>query len=463
LSHKVVKPTDDAIHEVAIIGGRIIDPESEFDGVANLVIDGNTVVAVTKEPVAARIEIDASGRVVAPGFIDLLSASLNSYGVWYKVADGVTTTLLMHGVPGRAATFFSHWEQAGSPVNYGGAFEYTFARRHLGLNRYEAASPSQRDRLVAMADEALREGFIGIAVSLEYEPGTSFEEVLRICRLAARRAVPVFFHARYSTPEPPGTNAEALQEIIEVAGASGASVHVEHIISTGGTFSMSESLSSLAKAREVGIDVTACLYPYNFWATYLGSARFDPGWERRFRITYSDLEIPGTGERLTEETFESYRRANKLAVAYAIPEADVRAALQAPFTMIGSDSFLSPSHNNHPRASGTFARVLGKYVREEAVIGLMEALAKMTILPANRLQAVAPALRKKGRLQEGSDADLVVFDPETVRDRATVADPAQYSEGIDWVLVAGQVVKSPDGVRKDVRSGSPIRYDPFFP
>ena len=125
--------------------------------------------------------------------------------------------------------------------------------------------------------------------------------------------------------------------------------------------------------------------------------------------------------------------------------------------MIGSDAILEPGDNNHPRAAGTFSRVLGKYVREEGVLSLMEGLTKMTIQPAELLEEEAPALRKKGRLQVGADADIVVFDPETIEDRATVNDPSRYSRGIDWVLVMGQVVKDPKRLHRNVLPGRPIK------
>ena len=207
------------------------------------------------------------------------------------------------------------------------------------------------------------------------------------------------------------------------------------------------------------MDVTACLYPYDFWATFIQSARFSDGWQQRFHIDYGDLVIPGTGEHLTAERFDELRSAdtNTLVAAFAIPDQDVVTGMQSPTTMIGSDAILTQGDNNHPRGAGSFSRVLGHYVREMHALSLVDALAKMTILPAKRLEAKAPALQKKGRLQRGADADITIFDPATVADRATVQNPSQPSEGIDYVLVAGTMVLSTDGLDKSKLPGQPIK------
>jgi N-acyl-D-aspartate/D-glutamate deacylase len=283
--------------------------------------------------------------------------------------------------------------------------------------------------------------------------------MLPLMRLAQRYQVPVFFHARYSDTEEPGTNLDALQEIVSLARQTGAAVHIEHLTSTGGTFSMRESLDLLEQARRDGVDLTACAYPYPFWATYLNSARFDPGWQERFRIGYGDLQIAGTTERLTATSFRRHQAAGKLAVAYAIPEQDVTDALQSAFVMIGSDAILEPGFNNHPRASGTFARTLGVYARERQALSLMEAVAKMTIQPARRLERSSEAMRRKGRLSVGADADITIFDYDAIIDRATVEHPEHQSAGIHYVIVNGVVVKDPAGLRQEVRAGRAVRSD----
>jgi len=235
---------------------------------------------------------------------------------------------------------------------------------------------------------------------------------------------------------------------------------VDHITSAA-TFDMAAALDSLERARAAGLTVTACLYPYDFWATNLSQARYDPGWQQRFGISYGDLQIAGTTERLTPETFERYRKLGKLAVAYAIPDTAVVQALRAPYVMIGSDAILNPGNNNHPRASGAFSRLLAVYVREKHTLTLMDAIRRMTLLPAQTLEGRAPAMKKKGRLSPGADADIVIFDPERIRDRSTVERPQLVSEGISWVIVGGKIALDPRGPRRGVLAGRPILAGPW--
>lgn len=445
------------IHDLVIARGRVIDPESGFDAIAWVGISGGVVRSISVEPIAGRDTLDAAGLVVSPGFIDILSYNPDPIGAWNKIADGVTTALAMHGGSANPDAWYATYERKRPPLNFGASFFHTAARHQLGIGRYQRATPAQTRQLTALAERALRRGALGISLSPEYIPGTTADEMLPLMQLARRYDVPVFFHARYSDMEEPGTNFEALNEIIDLARRSGAAVHIEHLTSTGGTFSMRQSLQLLEHARLSGLDITACAYPYNFWATYLNSARFDVGWQSRFRISYGDLQIAGSSERLTAQSFLKYREAGKLAVAYAIPEDDVTLALQSPMVMIGSDAILERGYNNHPRASGTFARTIRLYVRERQALPLMDALAKMTILPARRLERKSEGMRRKGRLSPGADADITIFDLSAISDRATVEHPEYASEGIHYVLVHGQVVKDPAGLRRGIRPGRPIR------
>ncbi|WP_157273033.1 amidohydrolase family protein [Paenibacillus daejeonensis] len=449
------------VYDIVISNGRVINPENNLDKEGmNIGITGNTIGVVTSESLQGERVIDATGLVVTPGFIDNLSYDPNPLGVWNKIADGVTTNNAMHGGTTTHNSWYAHYERDRPPVHFGASYFYTQARNQFKLGRYEAAKPEHTAEMLKQAEEALNNGSLALSFSFEYVPGITVEEVMPFMHLAHEYNVPVFFHGRYSSMEGgDGDNFDTMREIINYGRESGAAVHIDHINSTGGTFSMPESLAMIDEALAEGIDVTACIYPYNFWGTYLNSARFDEGWQERFRISYNDLQIAGTSERLTEQTFRQYQKEGKLAVAYAIPEEDVVLSFQHPSVMIGSDAILEPGHNNHPRASGTFARSVGKYVREDQIMDLPEMIAKLTLMPAQRLEKQSPSLQKKGRLAAGMDADIVIFDFDTIIDRSTVEQPELESAGIEYVLVEGELALENGEVNRSTRLGKPLRSE----
>lgn len=436
-----------AEYDIVIANGTVIDPETGTHGVMNVGIKGGRIAVLSEKTLPAGRTIDAKGKYVVPGFIDIQSYGPAYHMSLYKVADGVTTSLTLHG----GTVDFKKWAQdkvaEGQMVNYGSAVSHQFMRWAVGISdRYKEATPAQVKNMVGLARKALTEGALGVSFSLEYTPGATTSEIRPLFELASEFAVPCFMHLRYSDPVPPGTNKEAVDEAIGLARDTGATVHIHHITSTGGTFTMKETVRQIDGARGEGLDITACIYPYTFWGTYLDSARFDKGWKEKFRIDYGDLQLAGTKKRLTPESFNELRREGKLVVAYAIPEEDVLMAIKTPWIMIGSDGNIKSSGNSHPRGAGCFSRVIGKYVREEKALSLDEAVRKMTLMPALVLGAVSPGMKKKGRLQAGMDADIVVFDYEKIRDTATVESPGRYSEGIEYVLVNGQVVRDHERV-----------------
>jgi N-acyl-D-aspartate/D-glutamate deacylase len=206
-----------------------------------------------------------------------------------------------------------------------------------------------------------------------------------------------------------------------------------------------------------GLDVTTECYPYTAGSTGLESALFDSGWQEKMGISYKDLQWAKTGERLTEQTFNTYRKEGGIVIIHMIPEEMVRIAVADPMVMIASDGMQITGPKVHPRGQGTFSRVLGHYVREEKALDLMTALRKMTLMPAQRLEKHAPLFKHKGRISTGADADITIFDPDRVIDKATFEEPLQASEGIQFVLVNGQVVINNGNLVKNVYPGTATR------
>jgi N-acyl-D-aspartate/D-glutamate deacylase len=286
-------------------------------------------------------------------------------------------------------------------------------------------------------------------------PGATRDEVFEIFQIAAEMRVPCYVHLRFFGAIEPGSALEGLQEVLSNAAATGAALHVVHITSTC-LRDTSKCLAMIEGARRHGMDVTTEAYPYTAAMTGLETAIFDEGWREKMGISYGDLQWVATGERLTEESFKRYRALGGLTVIHSIPEEISRLAAAHPLVIVASDGVLTAG-KGHPRGAGSYARVLGRYVREQRLLSLADAINKMAWLPAQRLEASVPMMRRKGRIKVGADADLVVFDPATVNEQATFDNPAQYSIGIQHVLVNGVFVVRSGQLVESVKPGLAIR------
>lgn len=247
---------------------------------------------------------------------------------------------------------------------------------------------------------------------------------------------------------------EGVKEAISSASNIGTPLHIVHINSSGGP-STAEYLSLIQAARNDGFDISTEAYPYEAGMTTIESAPFDDweNWTDEFIGVHQWAE---TGEWLTRETFGKYRKTGGNVIIHERTEEMTATAINHPLTMIASDAFLEDG-KGHPRTSGTFSKVLGKYVREEATMSMLEALAKMTIQPARRLEDYVPQMKNKGRLQIGADADITIFDPETIKDNSTYMEPTLPPDGIPYVLIGGKVVVDNGNFNEEVKAGKPIR------
>jgi dihydroorotase len=455
-------------YDLVVAGGRAIDPESGLDALRHLGIRAGRIEVVSAEPLAGRETLDATGLVVAPGFVDLHAHGQDPTSSALQARDGVTAALDLeigaHPVPRffaqrgeRAVIHFgvsAGHIPARADLKHGielvhppttldlargprGWFLRTLRRFYqpMGYAR-DPATPEEVERLVALVAADLDAGGIGVGFGLDYTPGARPEEIRALFALAARRGVPAFVHMRGAVGP---SDMSQIDSLLEHARATGVSLHIFHLASSG----LARTPAYLARidaARAGGLDVTTEVYPYTAGSTRIESAFFDPGWEERLGISYGDLQWSETGERLTRESFERYRARGGWVIAHAMTPEIVDAAIAHPGVLIASDGIPFLRGGEHPRGAGTFARVLGRYVRERKLLGLMDALAKMTWLPARRIEAAAPAMRAKGRIRPGADADLTLFDPARVADRASFESSREPSAGIVHVIVAGTFV-----------------------
>ena len=446
LSLLMAAPTLAQTYDLVLEGGRVIDPETGLDATRNVGVTNGRIMRIGPEKLLGRRVLSVNGLVVAPGFIDLHQHGQDNDSSRVKAFDGVTTALEMEIGVSDVASFLKR--KAGhSFINYGTSASHVAARARAfgtpiaeteiiplaGLATNQPATSAQIQMMQDRLRSELDAGALGIGMGIQYTPGATRSEVIQIFRLAAERRVPVFTHVRSTGRLEPGSSVESISEVIGAAAITGASLHIVHVNSSCLKDAL-ECVAMIAGARAHGLDVTAEAYPYTAGMTYINSALFNPGWQEKLGIGYEGLVLPETGERLTRERFEALHNSAtpQLVLIYSNTDEIVDAVIAEPLVMIASDG--APGH---PRNAGTYSRILARYVRDRGSVTLMDAIRKMSLMPAQRMERATPAARRKGRLQEGADADMVVFDPRTVADRATYKAPMENSVGMHYVIVGG--------------------------
>ena len=466
-------------YDIVISNGRVMDPETGLDAVRNVGIRGQSVVAITERPLAGETEVDARGMVVSPGFIDLHAHGQSARANEFQAMDGVTTALeLESGVPD--VPMFLSMRDGRALLNYGASISHGALRtwsmpEHRdeidrivatmgrggeasedAMNRffdafmegrYKELAPEHYPDLWDRLDRGLADGALGVGMPHQYYPGVSHDEIFRLFQFAADRDVPIYTHVREM-------GVTGMQEVIANAIATGASLHIVHMNSSS-LWSYQTNLDLILGAQERGADVTTEAYPYTAASTSIESAIFDEGWQEKLRISYGDVQWQDTGERLTEESFNRYREQGGVVIIHMMKDEWIRAQLSDPRVMVASDG-MPYAPGAHPRSAGTFSRFLGRYVRDQEILSLMEGLAKVTLMPAERLEGVAPQMKRKGRIQIGSDADITVFSAGEIIDTADFDDDLTYSKGVRYVLVNGEFVVWDGEIVEGARPGQPI-------
>ena len=451
-----------ARHDLVLHNGRVIDPETSLDAVRDVGISNGQIVAISEQPLLGKRVIDATGLIVAPGFIDLHQHDLSQEGMRLKAMDGVTTALELEIGPPDISKFLNE-RQGKSLINFGTSASHPWARAMVmgheaaegelipssGEATNKAATPEQIQRMQQRLRDQINAGGLGVGMGIQYTPGATRTEIIEMFRVAAERDMPVQVHMR-------GDRVESVSEVIAAAAVTGAPLHIVHINSSC-LSEAPECLRMVAGARARGLDVTTEAYPYIAGMTQVNSALFNPGWQEKIGANYSDLMLPRTGERLTKERFEQLHASPQpqLVIVFNNTQPVVDEIIANPLVMIASDGT-----SGHPRGAGTFGHVYARYVRERGTLSLMDAMRKMSYMPAVRLENSTPQARRKGRMQVGADADVVMFDPKTFTDQSTFEKTNVPSVGVRYLLVNGTVVVDDGKLVDGVAPGKAITSRP---
>ena len=442
-------------YDIAIVNGRVMDPESGLDAARNIGIRGGHVEAIATGPMAGTRVIDAKGLVVAPGFIDLHEHGQQEESYGLMVRDGVTSAFEIEVGTGDVPAWYAA-RQGGQIVNYGVSVGHIKARMKVlndpgtallpaGVGGSGTATEAQIAEMETILRKGLADGAVAVGFGSAYTPGATMAEIQRMFAVAAAGGASAHIHMR--------NGIAGLDSTIAAAAAAKAKLHIVHVNSSGDT-ALADFLAHIKAAQDRGQDVTTEAYPYGAGMTEIQSALFDD-WKTWPDAKFQLHQLVSTGERLTRKTFGEARAKGGTVIIHGRSEEQTRTAIASPLSMIASDGFIE-NGRGHPRTSGTYSKVLGKYVRDEHALSLMDALKKMTLMPAQRLEARVPMMANKGRIRVGADADLTIFDPATVIDKSTYEDATIAAAGIPYVVVLGQVVVDSGRVTK-ARPGQAIR------
>jgi cytosine/adenosine deaminase-related metal-dependent hydrolase len=490
-------------------GGRVCDPGTGFDGVADVLVHDGTVAAVGAGLAAgAGVEsrpstrdvpvLDVSGLVVGPGFVDLHSHVNSVAGQRLQAMDGVTTSLELEAGLTPTARAYDQAAAAGMPLNYGFSASWAGARGQVLLGRepdatmtgtldllgdrawQRSSSPQELAAWLSVLEDGLADGALGIGVLQGYAPRTDPAEFLAVARLASRADVPVFAHVRELVETDPTTPIDGSSEIAVASAETGAALHHCHVNSTSRRH-IDRVLATLDKARADGARVTVETYPYGAGATGIGAYFLDPDRLPRWGMRPSDIVVVATGERIADDSrLRELRQSDPSALCITeflderepADQALLRRPLAFPDAIVASDAMpvlwpdgardsdawpLPVGGATHPRTAGTFTKTLRLMVRETGTWTWLEAFRRCSYLPARVLDSAAPATRAKGHLGVGADADIVVVDPATVTDRATYLDSTRPAQGVRHLLVGGTFVVRDGILQHDARPGRGLR------
>ena len=494
-------------YDIVLANGRVIDPETYLDGQMHVGITGDRIAAVSETPLEGKQVIDASGLIISPGFIDLHSHGQYIPTNRMQAFDGVTTALELEYGSLPISEFYADCAKEGRPINYGASVAWGAARvatinpeavtagtslldleffaksMKYGDWVHNVADDEQVAQIVAQVEEGVKEGGLGIGFVHGYAPGAGTKEMVALCQLAAEYGLPTFTHSQNFSVLDPTSSIDSYVKLIGLAATTGAHMHICHMNSTSSR-DIDKAVVLLQSALDQGLPLSMGAYTWGVAESAIGAAEWNPkdvresprcrlvGFQARAHRTRLQHQgrtreshqgqswRPGGGEYLHDDTDTHDRALLDLSVLFpgGVIETDA-----VPYTSLdgkwlrGKEWPLPEGSASHPRTAGFYTRFLRKWVRERGVISFMEAIRKSSLRPAQILEKSTPMMKKKGRIQPGMDADVIVFDPETAADRATFENSTQTAAGMKHVLVNGTLLIRDEQLDTDAFPGRPVR------
>jgi N-acyl-D-glutamate deacylase len=499
--------TQNEIYDIVLANGRVIDPETYLDAQMHVGITGDRIAAVSETPLEGKQVIDVSGLIVSPGFIDLHSHGQYIPTNRMQAFDGVTTALELEYGALPVSGFYDNCAREGRPINYGASVAWGGARvatinpeavtedtKQLDLEFFanamkygdwvhNVATDEQVAKLVSDVEEGLKEGGIGIGFVYGYAPGAGTKEMVALCQLAAEYDVPTFTHVQNFSVLDPTSSIDSYVKLIGLAATTGAHMHICHMNSTSSR-DIDKAVVLLQSALDQGLPLSMGAYTWGVAESAIGAAEWNPKDVRdRLGVDWSDFKLLRTGHDFsTKEELEKAVKDNPsdwVAVRYLHDDTDIRdrslldLSVLFPGGVIETDAVpyiskegewlktkewpLPEGAASHPRTAGCYTRFLRKWVRERGVISFMDAIRKSSLRPSQILEKSTPMMKKKGRIQPGMDADVIVFDPETVADRATFENPTQTAAGMKHVMVNGTFLIRDEQLDTEAFPGRAVR------
>ncbi|CAN1489152.1 D-glutamate deacylase [Flavobacteriaceae bacterium] len=464
---------DTVKYDLVVLNVRVIDPETKTDAILNIGISDVRIAKLTTKEIQGRKTIDGKGKIACPGFIDMHTHSPFPLGESFQVRDGATTLLDLESGAYPYEKYGFHIKDS-ARANFGASTAHAFARIKViegkdqpyitseelealvpGKAFVQKATPEQIEQMRKLIDEDLKKGGIGIGLLLDYmSPAVSNEELQMLFEVAKKNNVVIFAHSRR------GINGDikGLKELIDLSLKTGGAVHICHI-NANAMGNVGNWLTAIDAANKKGADISAEVFPYTAGSTSISADVFNRDWQTIFNITYKDVQWAETGEWFTKESWEDKRKnvPNGMVIHHYMKDEWVKTALKYPNMIVASDGMpaITLKVKSNPNLTSCYTRLLTFFVRDEKTISLNEAIAMSSYYPAKRLESFAPAFKKKGRIQEGADADVLIFNLDKLKVNATYTDPYKASAGWDYIIVNGQIAVENDKLTNN-RAGKRI-------